>query len=100
MSSFQTAKLPEDQRQRLHADFLANEQAYWQMRDGLLSGYRGQWVAIDAGKVVSASSDLLALTDAAAAAGGHPYIALVGAEDEVVFRVRKALKSTAGCMLR
>lgn len=93
MPTMQTANLPDDQRQRLHADFLANEQAYWQMRDGLLPAYGGQWVAVDAGKVVAASSDLLALTDAAAAAGGHPYIALVGAEDDVVFRVRKAIFS-------
>ena len=90
MPTMQTANLPDDQRQRLHADFLANEQAYWQMRDGLLSNYRGQWLAVDAGKVVAANSDLLVLTDAAASAGGHPYIALVGAEDAVVFRVRKA----------
>ena len=93
MSSLQTANLPDDQRQRLHSDFLANEQAYWQMRDGLLPSYRGQWVAVEAGKVVAASSDLLALADAAATAGGHPYIALVGAEDTVVFRVRSAVFS-------
>jgi hypothetical protein len=90
MSSLHTASLPEEQRQRIHADFLANEQSFWQNRESLLPSYRGQWVAVEQGKVIAANSDLLALTDAAAAAGGHPYIAHVGSEDAVVFRVRKA----------
>jgi hypothetical protein len=33
----------------------------------------------------------MAVMESAAAAGGHPYIALVGAEDAVVFRVRRAV---------
>lgn len=90
MLSPQTANLPAEQRQRLHADFLANEQAYLHMRDSLLPHYRGQWVAVLEGKVIAAGADLLAVTAAAAATLGHPYIALVGAEETVVFRVRKA----------
>jgi hypothetical protein len=85
----QTANLPPEQRQRLHADFLANEQAYLQMRDSLLSQYRGQWVAVAEGKVVAAGPGFLGVTEAAADYGGHPYIALVGGEDSVVFRVRR-----------
>lgn len=88
MLSTQTANLPPEQRQRLHADFLANERAYLQMRDGLLPRYRGQWVAVQDGQVIAAGTDLLAVTAAAAAVGGHPYIALVGGEEAVVFRVR------------
>ena len=87
----ETANLPPDQQQRLHPDFLANEQAYLRMRDKLLAPYRGQWVAIQNGQVVASGTDLLAVTDAAAGHSGHPYIALVGAEDEVVFRVRRAV---------
>jgi hypothetical protein len=86
----QSSNLPADQRQQLHADFLANEQAYLTMRDGLLPQYRGQWVAVHQGRVIAASTSLLAVTEAAAAAGGHPYIALVGGEDSVQFRVRRA----------
>jgi hypothetical protein len=85
----QTANLAPDQQQQLHPDFLANEQAYLQMRGSLLRSHPGQWVAIENGQVVAAGDNLLAVTDAAAAHGGHPYIAFVGAEDKVVFRVRR-----------
>jgi hypothetical protein len=86
----ETGNLPPDQKQRLHADFLANEQAYLRMRDSLLPHYRGQWVAVHQGQVIAADTNLLAVTRAAAATGGHPYIALVGGEDSVQFRVRRA----------
>ena len=86
----QTANLPAEQKQRLHADFLANEQAYLKMRDRLLPGYRGQWVAIHGEQVVASGNDLLAVTEEAAACGGHPYIARVGEEDETVFCIRRA----------
>jgi len=33
----------------------------------------------------------MAVTEVAASSGGHPYIALVGAEDAVVFRVRRVV---------
>jgi predicted aspartyl protease len=85
----QTINLTAEEQQRLHADFLANEQSYLQMRDQLLTQYRGQWVAIHQGTVVAADKDLLRVTEEAGAVGGHPYIALVGAEDAVVFRVRR-----------
>ena len=85
-----TDHLPEDQRRRVHADFLANEQSYWNIRDSLMHSYHGQWVAVLQGKVIVASSDLLSLMDATANIAGHPYIALVGSED-TVFRVRKAV---------
>ena len=44
----QTANLSPEQQQRLHADFIANEQAYLRMRDSLLPTHRGQWVGHDA----------------------------------------------------
>jgi hypothetical protein len=85
----QTGNLPPEQRQRLHADFLANEQAYLQMRARLLPHHAGQWVAIHNGQVVAAGTDLPAVMEAAAQVGGHPYIAWVGEEDRVQFRVRR-----------
>jgi predicted aspartyl protease len=87
----QTANLPQDQQQRLHPDFLADEQAYLQMRDSLLSQYRGQWVAVQGGKVIAAAPGLMEVMERASSCGGHPYIALVGGEDAVVFRVRRAV---------
>src|SRR3990172_8041734 len=86
----QTSNLPPEQQRRLHADFLANEQAYLQMRDSLLPRHRGQWVAVHDGRVVASGHDLLAVTQAAAATDGHPYIARLGDEDALVFRVRRA----------
>jgi predicted aspartyl protease len=85
----QTTNLPPDQQQRLHADFLANEQAYLHLRASLLPRYAGQWVAVANGRVIAAGPDLLTVTEAAASSGGHPYIALVGAEDSPIFRVRR-----------
>ena len=94
----QTANLPPSQKQRVHADFLTNEQSYLQMRSSLLERYRGQWVAIHDGCVVVAGEDLLKVTEVAAACSGHPYIAKVGEEDTVVFRVRRA--ESAPCRFR
>lgn len=90
MIQLQTANLPRDQRQRLHPDFLANEQAYSSMRESLLPQYRGQWVAVTGGKVVAVGTNLLEVMEKSSANGGHPFVALVGAEDSVVFRARRA----------
>jgi hypothetical protein len=90
MLQIQTAHLAPDQQRRLHPDFLANEQSYLQMRDQLLLQHRGQWVAVHAGKVLVAGSNLIDVMEQASACGGHPYIALVGGED-AVFRVRHAV---------
>lgn len=60
------------------------------MRDSLLAQYRGQWVAVQGGKVIVARPSLNEVIDGASSFGGHPYIALVGAEDSFVFRVRRA----------
>ena len=86
-----TANLPPEQQQRLHPDFLADEQAYLQMRPSLLAQYRGQWVVIQDGNVIAASPHLMEIMDRASAAGGHPYVARVGGEDAVVFRVRRTV---------
>jgi hypothetical protein len=93
MLKIQTNNLPVNQQQQLHPDFLANEQAYLRMRNGLLAQYRGQWVAVQDNKVVATGANPIAVMEKAAPFGGHPYIALVGAEDAVVFRVRRAIFS-------
>ena len=91
MFQIQTVNLPPDQRKMVHPDFLADEQAYLKMRAGLLAQYPGQWVAVQGGKVTATGTSLIEVMDKAAAGGGHPYIALVGAEDGVVFRVRRTV---------
>jgi hypothetical protein len=90
MLRIQTSNLPEEQQRHLHPDFLANEQAYLQMRDKLLAQYGGQWVAVQGGNVIAAGPRLMDVMENGSASGGHPYIALVGAEDAVVFRIRRA----------
>ena len=78
MLQTQTANLPPDEQRRLHPDFLANEQAYLQMRDSLVAQYRGQWVAVQGGCVIAAGPALMEVMDRASASGGHPYVAFVG----------------------
>ena len=91
MLQTQTVNLPPDQLRRLHPEFLANEQAYLQMRDSLATHYRGQWVAVHGGSVIAAGPELMEVMDRASVAASHPYVALVGAEDAVVFRVRRVV---------
>src|ERR1700676_3327124 len=81
MLPIQTSNLPYEQQQRVHPDFLENEQDYLRMRAGLLAQYRNQWVAIQGGKVLEAGPRLMDVLDRTSGVGGHPYIALVGAED-------------------
>lgn len=89
MLQTQTANLSPEQQQRLHPDFLANELAYLLLRDRLLGSSRGQWVAVHQGQVIAAGPHLLEVLERSATCGGHPYTALVGTEDAVVFRVRR-----------
>jgi len=86
-----SANLPDAQQQRLHADFLADEEAYLRMRPKLLETHPGKWVAVCAGAVVAAGANLMEVMDQACAIGPHPYVAFVGAEDDVVFRVRHSV---------
>lgn len=89
MRSPQTQYLPEEQKKRLHPDFIANEQQYWRMRDQLLKQYSGKWVAVHHGQVVAVGQDILDITDKVGKLGLHAYIAKVGEEDKVVFQVRR-----------
>ncbi len=89
MSKTLTQYLPEEQKKRLHPDFVKNEQQYWQIRDQLLQKYRGQWVAFHQGQVVAVGKDLFDITDQVGRLGCHAYIAKVGEEDQVVFQIRR-----------
>jgi hypothetical protein len=91
MLQIQTTNLSQDQQQLLHPEFLDNERSYLQMRDSLLSQYRGQWVAVQGAAVIAAGRGPLEVMEKVSSYGGHPYIALVGAEDAVVFRARRAV---------
>src|SRR5262245_21269461 len=76
----QTSNLPLDQQQRLHADFLKNEQDYLRVRDRLLTTHSGQWVAVAEGRLIACGTDLMRVTQQATDHGGHPYVAKVGEE--------------------
>jgi hypothetical protein len=65
MLQIQSTNRVPDQQQRVHPDFLANEQAYLHMRDSLLGSYRGQWVAVHGGKVIAAGPKLMEVMDRA-----------------------------------
>jgi len=89
MSQIHTENLPRAQQRYLHKDFIENEKHYWTIRDRLLREYRGQWVAIHDGKIVASSLDIFDLVEQVGKMGGHPYIAKVGEEDSLVFKVRQ-----------
>lgn len=89
MLQTQTSNLPPEQQRRLHADFLANEQDYLRMRAGLLTTHAGQWVAVADGRLITSGNDLMEVMEQAANHSGHPYVAKVGDEDRVVFKVRR-----------
>lgn len=89
MAKSQTQYLPQEQKQRLHPDFVANEQDYWRMRDQLLKQYAGKWVALHQGQVVAVSQGIFDITEQVGKLGYHAYIAKVGDEDKLVFQVRR-----------
>lgn len=91
MLAIESANLPPEDQKRLQPEYLANERDYLRMRDGLLQKHQGKWVAIDRAKVVAESDDLMGLLNSPAIETGFPFIACVGEEDQVVFRVRRSV---------
>lgn len=89
MKDFHTKKLSEEYRKYVHKDFLANEKYYWRMRKALLRQYKGRWVAIHDEAVVADGDDVWEITEAVGKLGCRAYIALVGEEESVVFKVRR-----------
>jgi len=76
--------LPLTQKKHLHKDFLENERLYWRKREQFLKQYKGQWIAVEDGKVVASGDDLFEVTDEVGKLGCHAYIARVGKEDSLV----------------
>ena len=70
--------------------FFRDHDDYWRMRAELLAKHRGKWVAVHKGKVVAVGDDPLAFAEQAAAEDGYAYCSLVGQEDGVVIRQRRA----------
>ncbi|MBX9581076.1 MAG: hypothetical protein K2X87_12275 [Gemmataceae bacterium] len=82
-------RLPPEIARQLHPDRLANEDAYWTARDGLLGQYRGRWVGFAGGRVVASGPSPVEVLHAAEATGLHPFVICVGREDEPA-RIRRA----------
>jgi len=78
MAKIQTRYLPEEQKKRLHPDFVKNEQQYWRRRDQLLKQYLGRWVAFHQGQIVAVSQDIFNITDQVGKLSCHAYITKVG----------------------
>jgi len=89
VKGFNTKELSEEYKKYVHKDFLANEKHYWRMRKALLRQYKGRWVAIHDAAVVADGDDIWEITEAVGKLGCRAYIALVGEEDSVVFKVRR-----------
>lgn len=89
-----TANLSPEERQRLHPDFLANEQGYLRLRPALLQTHHGLWAAVDGDKVVAAGPELIRVSELAAACP-HAYLARVGKEGTTIFRVRNQSMAVA-----
>ena len=76
------AQLPPEIARQLHPDRLKNETGYWEARDRLLEGYRGQWIGFADGAVVASGTSPVAVLHEAEATGKHPHFICVGLEDE------------------
>lgn len=83
-------QLPAEIARQIHPDWRKNEAAYWDARDGLLSQYRGQWVAFADGAVVAAAATPLEVFLAIRGSGQHPFVIRVGHESEPWYRIRRA----------
>lgn len=77
------------QRESIEEGFEQDRQAYWQMRDELLTKYPGKWVAVHKGRVVAVGDDPLSIMEQALAEDGYAYINKVGEEDKIVIRQRR-----------
>jgi len=85
-----TKSLPEAYKKHLHKDFLINEKHYWRMRKELLNKYKCRWVAVHGETVVADGDDIWEITEAVGKLGYHAYIALVGEEESIEFKVRRS----------
>jgi hypothetical protein len=82
--------LPPEIARQIHPDWRMNESAYWAVRDSLVSDYRDQWIAFADGAVIATAATPLEVFLAVSASERHPFIILVGHEDEPWYRIRRA----------
>jgi hypothetical protein len=75
-------QLPPEIARQVHPDWRRNESGYWAARDHLLGQYRNQWVAFAGGAVIASGNSPVAVLHAAQQSGRHPFVTLVGREDE------------------
>ncbi len=89
VAKIHTNALPKELQSYIHEDFKANEAFYWKIRNGLLKTYSGKWVAIDGGKVISASKNIFDVTQKVGKEKRHAFITKVGEEDKIVLKRRR-----------
>src|SRR5207248_737750 len=82
-------QLPPEIAKQLHPDRRKNEDAYWAVRDQLLSQYRDQWIGFADGAVVASGTSPVAVFHAAEESGRHPFVICVGREEEPC-RIRRS----------
>ncbi len=75
-------QLPPEIARQIHPDRRKNEEAYWAVRDQLLSQYQGQWIGFADGKVIASGTSPVTVFHAAEATGLHPFFICVGREEE------------------
>jgi len=81
--------VPDELQSYLHDDFRENESFYWKTRDSLIKKYRGRWIAIHQGKVITAGDDIFNVMQQVGKQKCHAYITKVGKEDQLVFKNRR-----------
>ena len=81
-------QLPPEIAREIHPAWRKNEADYWAARDQLLVQYKGQWVAYADGTVIAFGPNRMEVLVAADPANRHPFVALVGRENEP-FRMRR-----------
>ncbi len=75
-------QLPPEIARQMHPDRRKNEEAYWVIRDQLVSQYLGQWIGFANGKVIASGSSPVTVFHAAEASGQHPFLICVGKEEQ------------------
>jgi hypothetical protein len=65
------------------------------MRESLLAGHRGKWVAVDDGQIVAEGENVFDVLERVKVLGGRPYVGCVGEEDRP-FVVRAAFSYDQG----
>jgi len=81
--------VPDELQGYLNDDFRENETFYWKTRASLIKKYRGRWIAIHKGKVITAGEDIFNVMQQVGKQKCHAYITKVGNENQIVFKNRR-----------